>query len=150
MLVEETIHRIVIRVRDHAIEGNEVYMTFPDPAVEVDAIDRPEPNISDISEQADDLSLVRDLVIKAHSDVVPELIFGDSVASIIASIGPSQAAYSKLMAKIQAASEPEAFRSNVPHVPSGSTLSAPIDLDRLTTAEKLRRGVQDQASRAGR
>ena len=51
------------------------------------------PEATDAPAQVDDLSLVRELVLKAHPDVVPELIGGDSVASIVASIGPAQAAY---------------------------------------------------------
>lgn len=109
---------------------------------------------TDAPQQVDDLSLVRELVLKAHPDVVPELIGGDSVAAIVASISPAQTAYSDLAAKIQANSGASSGHAtpgaNVPRVPAGSTAPAPIDPDRLPTAEKLRRGVQDRANRAGR
>lgn len=98
------------------------------------------------SREVDDLSLVRDLVLKAHPDVVPELIGGDSVASIVASISPAQAAYSDLAAKIRASGETGG--PTTPRVPAGSTAPVSLDPDRMPTAEKLRRGVQDRASRA--
>jgi hypothetical protein len=103
----------------------------------------------------DDLALVRELVLKAHPDVVPELIGGDSVASLVASISPAQAAYADLAARIQANSVSSSGSNSVPsstgsapRVPAGSTAPAPIDPDRIPTAEKIRRGVRDRAARA--
>lgn len=125
--------------------------------------DRPEspatPAPTDASQAVDDLSLVRELVLKAHPDVVPELIGGDSVASIVASISPAQAAYTDLAARIRessasgsapgsAAGSGPNNASGGPRVPAGSTAPAPIDPDRIPTAEKIRRGVRDRAARA--
>lgn len=114
--------------------------------------DRPEPDPSagatGTPEPTDDLALVRDLVLKAHPDIVPELIGGDSVASIVASISPAQAAYSELAARIQASNAASGATSSTPRVPAGSTVSSPIDPDRMPTAEKLRRGVRDRESRS--
>ena len=103
---------------------------------------------TDVAQAGDDLSLVRDLVLKAHPDVVPELIGGDSVASIVASISPAQAAYADLAARIQASSAPNSVSGSAPRVPAGSAAPAPIDPDRIPTAEKIRRGVRDRAARA--
>lgn len=109
----------------------------------------------DTSRPVDDLSLVRELVLRAHPDVVPELIGGDSVAAIVASISPAQAAYSDLAAKIREAgattSAPGSGGSDtggVPRVPAGSIIPAPLDPDRMPASEKLRRGVRERASRA--
>ena len=117
---------------------------------------------TDVAQAGDDLSLVRDLVLKAHPNVVPELIGGDSVASIVASISPAQAAYADLAARIQASSVPNSVSGSAPNsvsssapgsaggaprVPAGSAAPAPIDPDRIPTAEKIRRGVRDHAAR---
>ena len=40
-----------------------------------------------------DLDAVRDLVLRAHPDVVPELVAGDSVAALLASVEPVRSAY---------------------------------------------------------
>ncbi len=108
------------------------------------------PEATGASQAADDLSVVRELVLKAHPDVVPELIGGDSIASIVASISPAQAAYTDLAAKIQANSVSSSASSSAgvgPRVPAGSIAPAPLDPDRIPTAEKIRRGVRDRASR---
>ncbi len=135
-------------------------------ALEIADGDRPDspsaPEATGAPQEADDLSLVRELVLKAHPDVVPELIGGDSVASIVASISPAQAAYSDLAARIQAnsvsSSAPGSAPSSAPgsasnpsaapRVPAGSAAPAPLDPDRIPAAEKIRRGVRDRAARA--
>lgn len=121
-------------------------------SLEIAEGDRPElpetPDATGTAQAGDDLSLVRELVLKAHPDVVPELIGGDSVASIVANISPAQAAYADLAARIQASSAPNSVSGSAPRVPAGSTAPAPIDPDRIPTAEKIRRGVRDRAARA--
>lgn len=105
----------------------------------------------DTPRPVDDLSLVRELVLKAHPDVVPELIGGDSVAAIVASISPAQTAYSDLAAKIREAGAPGSGGGNTggaPRVPAGGISPAPLDPDRMPASEKLRRGVRERASRA--
>jgi hypothetical protein len=89
-----------------------------------------------------DIDAVRDLVLQAHRDVVPELIVGNSIAELIASVEPSRAAYQRLA---------DSFRSNVeprssPPVPAGGDTPAPVDPNRLPAAEKIRRGLSQQSS----
>lgn len=145
-------------------------MTGPISPLELADGDRPDspstPEPTGAAEAVDDLSLVRELVLKAHPDVVPELIGGDSVASIVASISPAQAAYSDLAARIQANSVPTSgsnsapgsvpnsgsniapgTTSATPRVPAGSAAPAPVDPERIPAAEKIRRGVRDRAAR---
>src|SRR5690606_31487105 len=44
------------------------------------------------------LPAVRELVLRAHPEVVPELVQGESVADLLASIAPAAEAYQRLMA----------------------------------------------------
>jgi hypothetical protein len=82
-----------------------------------------------------ELEQVRQLVLRAHPDVVPELVAGASIAELLASIGPAAEAYSTLAARIGAAS---------PQVPAGNVSPAPVDPERLPIAEKLRRGLAER------
>ena len=84
----------------------------------------------------DDLSAVRDLVLKAHADVVPELIQGDSIAALLASVEPAQSAYTRIASTIR-----PTVGSALPNVPAGGSPPVVIDLDRLPASEKIKRGL---------
>lgn len=79
------------------------------------------------------LTAIRDLVLRAHPDVVPELIEGETVDALIASIEPAQAAYQRLAESM--------VRSSRPAVPAGGQRPMPVDPDRLSASEKIRRGL---------
>ena len=82
-----------------------------------------------------DLEHVRQLALRAHPDVVPELVAGATIAELLASIGAAEAAYANLAGRIGAAS---------PQVPAGTVSPAPVDPERLPIAEKIRRGLADR------
>lgn len=82
-----------------------------------------------------DLTAVRALVLRAHPDVVPELVTGNTVADLIASVEPARAAFDRLASSI-AASRPASTA-----VPAGGGAPIPVDPDRLPAAEKIRRGL---------
>lgn len=81
-----------------------------------------------------DLAAIRELVLRAHPDVVPELIGGSTVDDLMASIEPAQAAYQRLAASLKHTSSP-------PTVPAGGQRPIPVDPDRLSASEKIRRGL---------
>jgi hypothetical protein len=83
----------------------------------------------------DDLAAVRELVLRAHPDIVPELLTGMTIADLTASIEPARAAYQRIAEQTM---RPEPVIP--PSVPAGGTQQI-IDPDRLPTAEKLRRGL---------
>lgn len=83
-----------------------------------------------------DLEAIRDLVLKAHPDVVPELVQGDSIGAILASVEPAQSAYARLSTTFQPAT-----LTPVPNVPAGGNPPIVIDLDRLPASEKIKRGL---------
>lgn len=74
-----------------------------------------------------DIDAVRELILGLHPSIVPELISGDSVATLIASIAPAQQAYANIVSKM--------------HVPAGGNPIISFDGDSLTTDEKIRRGL---------
>jgi hypothetical protein len=83
-----------------------------------------------------DLDAVRELILRAHPDVVPELVTGDSVASMLASVEPARSAYERLTAS-WTERRPAAGTS----VPAGGGAPIAVDPDRLPAAEKIRRGL---------
>ena len=48
-----------------------------------------------------DLGKVRELVLKAHPDVVPDLVAGSSVDELIASVEPARTAYQRIAAQVR-------------------------------------------------
>jgi hypothetical protein len=89
--------------------------------------------------EAVDLATVRELVLKAHPDVVPELVTGNSVAELTASIEPAKAAYQRIA---EAMASPLGGRTIAPPaVPAGGSAAA-VDPDTLPAAEKIRRGIE--------
>lgn len=88
---------------------------------------------------ATDLAAIRDLVLRAHPEVVPELITGETVDDLLASIEPAEAAYrrvSELMKSPTIVSSPA-----MSSVPAGGDRPMPVDPDRLPASEKIRRGL---------
>ena len=79
------------------------------------------------SPQEADLDAVRALILALHPDIVPDLIGGDSVAALIASIAPAQEAYGRIAASVR--------------VPAGGNPTFVLDADSLPTSEKIRRGL---------
>lgn len=82
----------------------------------------------------DDLAAVRDLVVAAHPDVVPEMIGGASVAEIVASVTPAREAYRRVV-------ETAATSRAAPSVPAGNAPPVAIDPEMLPPTEKIRRGL---------
>ena len=82
----------------------------PNPVSEPDAAsDADAPNA-----QAD-IALARDLVLRAHPEAVQELITGNSLAELLASVPVAEAAF----ARIAGATRDEAARSTAAAVPGG-------------------------------
>jgi hypothetical protein len=62
------------------------------------------PGLAAASQQpAADLSKVRELVLKAHPDVVPDLVAGSSVDELIASVEPARSAYQRIAEQVREA-----------------------------------------------
>jgi len=112
----------------------------------IDPLDSREPGPVDedagIAPSQGERDRVRELVLLAHPEVVPELVQGETIAELLASVEPARQAYAALA---------ERFQATVPavaNVPAGGVTAAPVDLDRLPAAEKLRRGLADRQRRS--
>jgi len=84
-----------------------------------------------------ELDAVREVVLSAYPDCVPELVQGDTVAELLASVEPARAAYARVAATVPT---PVEAVSTPPPVPAGGS-SAVIDPGELPAAEKVRRGI---------
>jgi len=93
---------------------------------------------------ASDLEAVRGLILRAHPDVVPDLIAGDSIPSLMAAIEPARAAYQRVSERVRAAAAP-ASPAVPPAVPAGSA-TAVVDPARLPAGELIRRGIAGRAA----
>jgi hypothetical protein len=87
-----------------------------------------------------ELAAVREVVLRAHPDVVPELVHGATVAEVLASIEPARAAYARIAAQIGPAPTASPVLP-APAIPAGGAGPVPIDPDRLPAPEKIRRGL---------
>mgnify|MGYP006952644934 CR=1 FL=1 len=87
--------------------------------------------IEDAGEERDELAALRELVLRAHPDVVPELVAGSNLGELMASVEGARAAYRRVA---EAVSAP-------PRVPAGDTPRLAVDADLLPAAEKIRRGL---------
>jgi hypothetical protein len=85
-----------------------------------------------------ELDAVRQVVLAAYPDSVPELIRGETVPELLASIEPARAAYARVAESVGTAAEAVAVAA--PVVPAGGG-SAVIDPGALPAAEKVRRGI---------
>ena len=83
---------------------------------------------------AADLAAIRELVLRAHPEVVPEMIGGDTVETLLASVAPAETAYQRL-------AETLGRTGATPAVPAGGHRPMPVDPDRLPASEKIRRGL---------
>ncbi len=61
----------------------------------------PAPPIASGQQPLADLSKVRQLVLKAHPDVVPDLVRGSSVDELIASVEPARSAYQRIAEQVR-------------------------------------------------
>jgi hypothetical protein len=87
---------------------------------------------------SEDLAAVREVVLRAYPDSVPELVGGTSVAEVLASVEGARAAYRRV---VEAVSAEAGSATSAPSVPAGAVTRPAVDPERLPAAEKIRRGV---------
>jgi hypothetical protein len=84
------------------------------------------------------VSVETQIDLRAHPDVVPELVTGDSVAALLASVEPARSAFERLTASWP---ERRPDAGDTAAVPAGGGAPIAVDPDRLPAAEKIRRGL---------
>jgi hypothetical protein len=85
----------------------------------------------------EELAAVREVVLRAYPETVPEMVGGESVEALLQSIEPAAAAYQRIAAGVAARVPAPA----APTVPAGSAPPVSVDPERLPSVEKIRRGL---------
>ncbi len=83
------------------------------------------------------LEAVREVVLRAHPNVVPELVTGTSIGDLLASIEPAEAAYAAIAARMASELPPV-------QVPAGAVGPGVVDPGSLSASEQLRRGLAER------
>lgn len=104
-----------------------------------DAADHPAPpddtGTPDPPGVADEMRIIRELILQAHPDVVPELVQGATLHELLASVPIAREAWRNAVERLRQA-------QFGPPIPSGASVrSAPLDLDSLSPLAKIRAAV---------
>ena len=82
--------------------------------------------IADSQQPETDLGKVRELVLKAHPDIVPDLVVGSSVDELIASVEPARSAYQRIADQVRTTeSGVGSGESEVPTSPAATIVRPP-------------------------
>jgi hypothetical protein len=87
-----------------------------------------------------ELARVREVVLRAHPDVVPELVQGATLDELLGSVEPAQAAFAAVSERVKPADPVAAPPVAPPAVPAGAGTAA-IDPGTLPAHELIRRGI---------
>ena len=94
-----------------------------------------------------ELGRVRELVLQAHPDVVPDLVRGDSLDALLASVEPARSAYQQIVERVRGSGKPGAG-TPPPAVPAGGTRAA-VDTATLTPVTKIARALAARSAAGG-
>jgi hypothetical protein len=92
-----------------------------------------------------DLGRVRELVLQAHPDVVPDLVRGNSLDELLASVEPARSAYQQIAERVRggSAGSPNPAAFTPPAVPAGGTRAA-LDPATLSPVTKIARALAER------
>jgi hypothetical protein len=111
--------------------------------VTTSAVTTPAPTIGN------DLARIRELVLRAHPDVIPDLIRGDSFDDLLASIEPARTAYQRIAEQVRATTPitpaDTTPSARPPQVPAGGATTV-IDPSTLTPTTKIARALEERRS----
>jgi hypothetical protein len=99
----------------------------------------------------DELARLREALLTAYPETVAELVAGESVGELLASLERAGAAYRAVAAAVAgraeatAAAGTTAGMGTAPAVPAGDGRPLALDPERLPTVEKIRRGLAGRA-----
>lgn len=104
-------------------------MTTSEPIPHEDAAPVPEPeDVTDTGAlAAEQIAILRNLIVEACPDAVPELIQGADAAALLASIPTARAAFARI---VQAAASPSP--AGVPAAPAPAVVPAPVPAGHAT------------------
>ena len=81
------------------------------------------------------IGIIRDLVLKANPDLVPEMVRGETLTELMTSVEPARAAYQRIVEAVRSRG-----RTTAPVVPAGGAVS-PVAIDDLTADGLIKRGL---------
>lgn len=93
---------------------------------------------------AEELAAVREVVLRAYPETVPELVGGATVAEVLGSVEAAAAAYLRIAEGVAARASGTAPGPTAPVVPAGSAPPVGVDPERLPPVEKIRRGLEQR------
>lgn len=102
---------------------------------------------------------IRETILKAHPNVIEELVTGDSWQEMLASVPIAEAAYERVAAQLagagtnangddQAARAASIAQEQPPKVPAGDSGTSTVNIDALSPESKIALGVRQQNSRS--
>ena len=93
---------------------------------------------------------VRDLVLQAHPDVVPDLVRGDSLDALLASVEPARTAYQQIAERVRGTGDGRSTTAILtpPAVPAGGTRAA-LDPASLSPVTKIARALAARSAAGG-
>lgn len=102
----------------------------------------------------DEVARVREVILVAYPDVVPELVTGGSATELLASVEGAREAYRRIAERVQPVGAAAAVPASAPVVPVAPTVPAGAtpavaDPGDLPTHEMIRRGIAGRAGRRG-
>ena len=134
------------QAREERVESKGAGLVVPKGSQEAGVVSEGEQERAQV--QGDELETVREVILRAHPDVVPELVQGQSVAELMASIEPARAAFQAVIERTrqsgssyerQATSDAKLVETP-PKVPAGGGV-ATLSVDDLPASEKIKRGI---------
>ena len=102
--------------------------------VSSDAEERPAG--SQLDGDGDAIEGVRELILKAHPDIVPDLLAGDSIEALLASVPAAREAYVRIAATIEERAPAPA------RIPTGSGRRPAVDPEGLSPESLIRAGLR--------
>lgn len=90
-------------------------------------------------DSAEVLGKVRALIVGAIPDLVPELLVGDSVEALVASVEPAKQAYQRIVEQVRAGSA-GSVTDAASQAPTGANVSTPTAADRGATPPAIPAG----------
>lgn len=89
-----------------------------------------------------DLAAVRELVIKANPDVIPEMITGSTFEELMASVEPARAAYSRIVEQVRGQAPSGAQPPSVPAGGSPGRQTLITNVEQLSPSAKIAEGLK--------
>jgi len=96
-----------------------------------------------LSTDALDLAQVRELVLLAHPDVIPELVSGTTFDELIGSVETARAAYLRIVESVQSSNNAAPAESAAPKIPAGGgQRQVSVNVEQLSPAAKISEGLR--------